>query len=171
MKLGALAGLAALALSFMAPEAVGQTERDRTLAQPRNADDEARFRFFTNCNQFRIEVTPSLVFGYEAEMLSVTLAAVVENRLRAANLYSENGFNTFFVGLVADYGSYGIGLTYKKKLYDPVSGLALLFPVWERGINGSMNEDMQKIAKKIDMIVALFASDYLRVNEEACTTR
>ena len=40
-----------------------------------------------------------LCLDTQPEMLSVAVAAVVEKRLRSANLFSENGPNTFFVEL------------------------------------------------------------------------
>ena len=131
-----------------------------------------RFQLFNNCEPMYL-----LVFDFNnienAENIGLTKERVqfaVESRLRGARLF-RSGTGTPFLRVSVNFSgvAYTVSADYYKRLSDPVSGGSGFALTWETGSVGTHGGRAEFILSSLSGLLDKFLTEYLRVNESACT--
>ena len=67
--------------------------------------------------------------------------------------------------------AFNITLRYNKVLFDSVSDISRLAATWQKGVIGTHGSGAAHIISTLSGAMDLFITEYLRVNESACTGR
>ena len=163
MRLGLCTAVAVLALSFVAPAAVGETADERL----------DRFELWAECEPMYLLVAPLKSRAEEIGLAREAVQTTVEARLRSARLYSDVHpvqtylyVNANFVG-----NAFSIDLEFRKNVLDFFSNETLFAATWSYGGLGTHSEDANYILNSLSQNIDHFLVEYLRVNEEACAKR
>ena len=156
-------GLLALALTI----APGQEVTDQEVI------DFERFQLFNNCDPMHLMVLDTFD-NEDAENIELTMEHVrfaVESRLRGARVFKAGGGLPFLeVGVNVMTGAFAITLEYNKRLFDDASGTDGFASSWSEvmfGTPGGSGADF--IVSSLSRLLDKFLTEYLRVNESACT--
>ena len=144
MRLGLCTAVAVLALSFVAPAAVGETADERL----------DRFELWAECEPMYLLVAPLKSRAEEIGLAREAVQTTVEARLRSAHLYSDVHpvqtylyVNANFVG-----NAFSIDLEFRKNVLDFFSNETLFAATWSYGGLGTPT------------ISWITSCEYLRVN-------
>ena len=162
-RLSIFVAAAALALSLLAQEAIGETMEEQL----------ARFYLFTNCEPMHLVVESLDSDDKEFGLSKEALQAAAESRLRSARLYTEGGLVDIYlyVNVSVVGAAFHISVELNKYLYDNYSDDSGFSSTWWTGVTGTHGQDPGFILSSLSGQLDRFLVEYLRVNEEACTTR
>ena len=119
--------------------------------------DIDRFQLFNNCDPMALVV----------ESLHDDAA---ESRLRGARLYTSDRSRAYlYVNVTVAGKAFSASLKYAKKMRDLATGNAGVASAWSRGITGTHGQEPDYIASGLSELLDRFLTEYLRVNESACT--
>lgn len=135
----------------------------------------ARFKLYNDCRRM-ILLIESLE-GKSAKEIDLTeerLQSLVESRLRAARLYTEDSSKAngamLYVNVHVVGPAFLVRLEYKKRLRDPVTTSTQGATAWQRGMLGT-SSNAGYILQALSEYLDIFLVEYLRVNEEACANK
>ena len=135
--------------------------------------DRDLFRLFNNCEPMSLDVE---VNGDDEDVKKVGLTKervqfAVESRLRGARWFRSY---LLLPGLAVNVSvlddAFTIYMSYTKILFDSVSGKNNFAPTWDRSILGTHGQrGTEYIVSRLSELLDEFLTEYLRVNEAACT--
>ena len=141
-----------------------------TITPVQETTDRNLFRLFNNCEPMSLVVEVS---GDDEDVKKVGLTKervqfAVESRLRGARLFRSY---LSLPGLAVNLdGAFTISMSYTKTLFDSVSGKNSFAPTWDRSILGTHGQrGTEYIVSGLSELLDEFLTEYLRVNEDACT--
>ena len=143
-----------------------------TAVPVQESTDFERFKLFNNCEPMYL-----LVLDFNnienAENIGLTKERVqfaVESRLRGARLF-RSGFGTPFLRVRVNFAgvAYTMSADYYKRLSDPVSGGSSFALTRETASVGTHGGRADFILSSLSGLLDKFLTEYLRVNESACT--
>ena len=144
-----------------------------TITPVQETTDRNIFRLFNNCEPMSLVVE---VFGDDEDVKKVGLTKervqfAVESRLRGARLFrSYISLPGLEVRVIVLGGAFSISMRYNKTLFDSVSGKNSFAPTWDRSILGTHGQrGTEYIVSGLSELLDEFLTEYLRVNEAACT--
>ena len=161
MRLGLCTAVAVLALSFVAPAAVGETAEETY----------ARFQLFANCEPMDLLVEGLPPAATEIGLNMEKIQAAVESRLRAARLYDSDADLYLYVNVNVAGRAFHSSVEYYKAYFDSYSKSSNYASGWSKSITGTHGGEGGNILSTVSELIDLFLVNYLRVNEEACTSR
>lgn len=177
MRLGLCTAVAVLALSFVAPAAVGETAEET----------HARFQLFANCEPIDLDVMYSDGSFRRGSPTEDAIQAAAESRLRSARLFSLRGETRLKIEVrtwkndgtidwstleTEDKGNgFRISIAYYKRLSDVLSDTSKYMATWEREKVGKDYKNMDYILYGVSALLDEFLLAFLRVNEQACAKR
>ena len=130
------------------------------------------FQLFNSCEPMGLTV---VVFDNDGEAKNIGLIKervqfAVERRLRVARLF-RSGYSLPFldvtVGVVGS--AFRITMGYSKMLFDSVSDREGTATTWSDGTFGTHGSNADFIVSSLSGLLDKFLTEYLRVNESACT--
>ena len=135
--------------------------------------DRDLFRLFNNCEPMSLDVE---VNGDDEDVKKVGLTKervqfAVESRLRGARVFrSEVFLPVLQVDVRVLGGAFSISMRYNKTLFDSVSGKNSFAPTWNNARLGTHGQrGAEYIVSSLSEFLDEFLTEYLRVNEAACT--
>ena len=94
----------------------------------------------------------------------------VESRLRGARLFgSAPGLPILEVSVGVMGSAFNLNMFYNKMIFDSVSGRNDFAVTWRRWMLGTHGWDADDIVSSLSQLLDRFLTEYLRVNEAACT--
>ena len=143
-----------------------------TIAPVQDVTDFDRFQLFNNCERMSLEVV--LAPSESADAIKLTkerLQFATESRLRSAQLFkSDGGFPVLAVEVDVGDQAFLTSLGYNKTLFDPASGKGGFATVWRESMLGTHGQNgAEFILSGLSELIDEFLTEYLRVNESACT--
>ena len=144
-----------------------------TITPVQETTDRDLFQMFNNCEPMSLAVEVS---GDDEDVKKVGLTKervqfAVESRLRGARVFkSYLSLPGLEVHVTVLDGAFTISMRYNKTLFDSVSGKNSFAPTWDRwilGIHGQPGSEY--IVSGLSEFLDEFLTEYLRVNEAACT--
>ncbi len=135
-----------------------------------------RFRLFNNCEPMRLSVA-DLTGDPDAADIELTterLVVAAESRLRGARLYTEDLDQPHPVlELMVNIAraAFSTSLRYQKPVRDLATSEVTLATTWEVGATGQHSGDAEFIVSSVSRHLDQFLTEYLRVNEAACSAR
>ena len=94
----------------------------------------------------------------------------MESRLRGARLFKAGlGNPALLVNVNVSPRSFAIDLDYHKKLFDYASDREGVASTWSDGTFGTHGARAEFILSSLSGVLDKFITEYLRVNESACT--
>ena len=143
-----------------------------TAVPVQDSTDFERFQLFNDCEPMGLAV---VVFDNDGEAENIGLIKervqfAVESRLRGARLF-RSGYSLpsldVTVGVVGS--AFRITMGYSKMLFDLVSDRVGAATTWSDGTFGTHGSNADFIVSSLSEILDKFLTEYLRVNEAACT--
>ena len=136
-------------------------------------DSFERFQLFNNCEPMDLMVSDFNDIEY-AENIGLSKERVqfaVESRLRGARLFrSSPGVPLLLVSVNFAGEAFTTNISYYKSLLDPASGSRGVATTWEEGSVGTHGRTgADFILSSLSGLLDKFLTEYLRVNESACT--
>ena len=154
-----MASFGLLALAVAAVPAQDDTGRDR-------------FELFNNCEPMHLLVLDLYDDAAEIVLTKERLRFTAESRLRGARLFKADLGTPFLqVRVSVTSRAHVVDLTYHKTLFDPVSGRNGFAATWNDGSFGTHGGEAEFILSSLSARLDKFLTQYLRVNESACTER
>ena len=138
-------------------------------AQTSDVSSYARFQLFNACRPMDLGVASLPEDATEIGLTKESIQNSVESRLRSARLYNEAAYAYLYVGVNVVGVAYDITLQYHKVLFDPSSNQRNYATTWIHGSTGTHGRDAGYILSGVAQHMDTFLTDYLRVNEEACS--
>ena len=146
------------------------------VATPALAQDEFelsydRFRLWNNCQPFRLIVEQLGDNATEIGLKKDTIETTVRSRLRAARIYTDNGFlyPYLYVNVNVIGAAFSVSFEYIKYLNDPISNEMFFGAVtWDLSTTGTHGMDSTYILGTISELIDKLIDEYLRVNADAC---
>ena len=144
-----------------------------TITPVQETTDRNLFQLFNNCEPMSLAVE---VNGDDEDVKKVGLTKervqfAMESRLRGARLFrSEVFLPVLEVNVSVLGGAFGLSMRYSKTLFDSVSGKNSFAPTWNNlrlGTHGQLGSEY--IVSGLSELLDEFLTEYLRVNEAACT--
>ena len=132
----------------------------------------SRFRLFNNCEPTRLVVERLSDRAAEIKLTEERLMLAAESRLRGARLYTADVGGPFLYLKVNVVGrGFSTSLQYSKVLLDPVTGESFNATTWDTGATGTHGGDAEFIVSFVSRALDEFLTEYLRLNEAACSSR
>ena len=135
------------------------------------AQDIDKFKLFTYCETMELVIEN---LGEGAAKIGLTrdrITNAVESRLRSARLYSkENRDQYLYINVHVVGNAFSIGVQFKKKVFDKRSGRSGYATTWEREGAGTHGQDPTYIVSIIPEYIDSFIVEYLRANEQSCSS-
>ena len=143
------------------------------IAPVQDVTDFERFQLFNNCEPMDLMVSDFNDIEY-AENIGLTKERVqfaVESRLRGARLFrSSQRVPSLLVSVNFAGEAFTTNISYYKSLLDPASGSRGVATTWEEGSVGTHGRTgVDFILSSLSGLLDKFLTEYLRVNESACT--
>ena len=132
-----------------------------------------RFQLFNNCEPIKLTIEDLDDDAADIGLTKERLVLAVESRLRGARLYTEDGIQPFLNLMVNVVGeAFSISLDYNKPVRDFASGEVFYAPTWHAGGAGTHGAaGAEFIVSGVSRNLDQFLTEYLRVNEAACSSR
>ena len=132
-----------------------------------------RFKLFNNCETMflLVGVADDNEHVKNVGLTKERVQFAVESRLRGARLF-RSGFGSPVLEVNVDVvgSAFFIHIRYNKTLFDPVSDRTGFAPTWEISSFGTHGQTRAEfILSSLSGILDKFLTEYLRVNESACT--
>ena len=127
MRLGLCTAVAVLALSFVAPAALGETAKE-TLA---------RFQLFANCEPMELLVEGLPPAATEIGLNMEKIQAAVESRLRAARLYDSDADPYLYMNVNVVGPAFHSRVEHNKTYFDYYSTSNNYASSWSRSFTGT----------------------------------
>lgn len=156
--------LAALALPFSASGAAGDAIDDSI----------KRFQLFADCRPMRLLVERLPDGASKIGLTKEAIQAAVESRLRSARLYRSmpgSPFHYLYVNVNVFGRAFSIGLEFRKRVRDILSGDTGRAATWNAGATGTHGGSANYIVSHVSRFMDRFLVEFLRVNERACEKR
>ena len=135
--------------------------------------DIERFELFNNCEPMHLVILGASDDDEDVKKIGLTKEGVqfaVESRLRGARLFkSDLGLPALEVSVNVRAASFAIALRYNKYLFDYAAGIDGLAQTWGAGTFGAHGASAEYIVSSLSELLDKFLTEYLRVNESACT--
>ena len=153
-------------LGLLALVAVTATGQDADSARK-------RFELFNNCQPMRLVVEGLPDAAADIGLTKERLVLAAESRLRGSRLYTAEGYGAYLYLRVNVVGrAFNIALEYRKNVGDLASGEVGLATTWHAGgagMHGATGAEfiVSGVSRNLDQ----FLTEYLRVNEAACSSR
>ena len=97
------------------------------------------------------------------------IQTAAEARLRSARIYDDSVRSPYLYIQVTVVGrAFNFDISFKKRLYDPVTDRRASATTWNLGGTGTHGGDAGYVLRALSEFVDTFVLDYLRVNEAAC---
>ena len=131
-----------------------------------------RFQLFNNCQPMRLAVEELPDAAADIKLTTERLVLAAESRLRGARLYTEDFDQPFLYLNVNVVGAaFNTSLEYRKHVLDPVTSEYFWTTTWDAGATGQHGGDAEYIVSDVSYQLDRFLTEYLRVNEAACSSR
>ena len=133
-----------------------------------------RFELFNNCQPMRLVVEDLDDDEAGIGLTEERLVLAVESRLRGARLYTEDSGRQPLLYLNVNVFStaFSISLEYRKYVFDSASGEVGAAMTWYVGSTGTHGRTgAEFIVSAVSRHMDRFLTEYLRVNEAACSSR
>ena len=131
-----------------------------------------RFRLFNNCEPMRLAVEELPDAAADIKLTKERLVLAAESRLRGARVYTEDLDQPFLylnVNVVGE--AFNTSLEYRKRVLDLVTSEVFWTTTWDAGATGQHAGDAEYIVSDVSEQLDRFLTEYLRVNEAACSSR
>ena len=131
-----------------------------------------RFELFNNCEPMRLLVEHLSDDAVDIGLTRERLVLAAESRLRGARLYTADYtapllyLNINVVDIV-----FSTSLEYRKLVMDTASGGVFSAPTWSSEGTGTHGRNAEFIVSGVSRRLDEFLTEYLRVNEAACSAR
>ena len=139
-------------------------------APVQDVTDFDRFRLFNNCESMFLLVES---LGDDAADIGLTkerLQVAAESRLRGARLFTLDRNRPYlYVNVNVSSRAFSTSLVYTKNMRDLATGITGAASAWERGLTGTHGKDAEYVVSSLSVLLDKFLTEYLRVNESACT--
>lgn len=137
-----------------------------------HAQSQDRFELFTGCEPMRLVVER---LGEDARNIGLSVERItnsVESRLRSAKLFSsERQRQYLYININVVGRAFSISVEFKKRVFDPRSGLSTYATTWEHGGTGTHGQDASFMISGLSERIDAFIVEYLRVNEQECSEK
>ena len=131
-----------------------------------------RFRLFNNCQPMRLLVEDLPDGAADIGLTEERLVLAAESRLRAAQLYTaEDSVSYLYLNVNVTGRAFSTSLNYSKTLIDPLSVESGFATTWHTGSTGTHGGGVEYIVSWVSRHLDRFLTEYLRVNEAACSAR
>ena len=131
-----------------------------------------RFQLFNNCKPMNLAVEDLTDAAAEIDLTRERLVLAAESRLRGARLYTEDSGQPHLYLNVHVYGpAFSISLMYRKHVRDLASSEVNVATTWRVGATGTHGGGAEFIVSRVSGYLDRFLTEYLRVNEAACSSR
>ena len=143
-----------------------------TIAPVQDVIDFDRFQLFNNCETMGlvVSVTAEDETAKDVGLTEERVRFAVESRLRGARLF-RSGPDLPVLGVEINVvsGAFAVSMRYYKMLFDSVSGSSGFAIAWLTGTTGTHGSKSEFIVSSLSKSLDQFLTEYLRVNESACT--
>ena len=141
-----------------------------TITPVQEVTDVDRFQLFNNCEPMGLLVEGLRDDAADIGLTEERVHVAVESRLRGARLYTSDQSRPYLYVNVAVVGSsFNASLYYNKQFFDLASGLSSKAVTWFISSTGMHGQDSAYIVSSLSGPLDKFITEYLRVNESACT--
>ena len=144
-----------------------------TITPAQGVTDLDRFKLFNNCEPMYLLASVFDDDKETANSIGLTKDRVqfaVESRLRGTRLFrSDIGSSALEVNIDVLGRAFNVTLHYNKTLFDSVSGRNSLAATWQKGMIGTHGSGADFIISTLSALMDQFLTEYLRVNDPACT--
>ena len=132
--------------------------------------DIDRFQLFNNCDPMALVVESLHDDAADIGLTEERLQFAAESRLRGARLYTSDRSRPYlYVNVNVAGKAFSTSLKYVKKMRNLATGNTGVASAWSRGITGTHGEAAEFIISGLSGLLDRFLTEYLRVNESACT--
>ena len=140
-----------------------------------HAQSTGRFELFTGCETMDLVVN-DLSRNQDARSIGLSVERVtnsVESRLRSAKLFtsSKDQRQYLYININVEGMAVNISVAFKKRVFDPRSGLSSYATTWHRGSAGTHGQDASFIISGLSEHIDAFILEYLRVNGQECSKK
>ena len=127
-----------------------------------------RFRLFNDCKPMTLNV---LYVQTEVDigLTKERLRFAAESRLREARLFKANDHPLLVVNVNLVGAAFGISLKYQKIVIDIATKESTLATTWDSATAGTHGGRTDFVISNLSGLLDQFLTEYLRVNESACT--
>ena len=142
-----------------------------TITPVQETTDRDLFQLFNNCEPMSLllEVSGDDEDVKKEGRTKERVQFAVESRLRGARLFRSVFFLPVLeVNVSVLGGAFMMSMSYNKTVFDSVSGKNSFAPTWNRSILGTQS-GAAYIILSLSELLDEFLTEYLRVNEAACT--
>ncbi len=145
---------------------LGAAELAAQVVRPEGAPE--RFNLYTGCSAVSLEIgfMKRKVTGMDA-LTREAVREAAETRLRAAGLLAASSPHQVYAGIGMIGPSLTVYVHFRKRLYDPLSGINGRAITWNRvtgGYSPSPNAALTTLRSHVDA----FVNDYRKVNGAGC---
>ena len=139
-------------------------------APVQDVTDFDRFQLFNNCEPMGLVVGIHPDGAADIDLTEERVQFAVESRLRGARLFkSDPDVDYLFLSVNVVGAGFSVLLKYNKKLLDPASGIVGVSATWDNGKTGTHGGSAEFVVSSLSGLLDKFLTEYLRVNESACT--
>ena len=131
----------------------------------------ARFRLFDDCRPMSVLVETLPSAAQEIGLTEYSLRAAIESRLRAARLFDDEASSYLYLNVNVVGRAVGINLEYNKPVCDSASANCFPASTWRLGSTGTHGNNDGYIRSAVSEYMDTFILEYMRVNEEACSSQ
>ena len=130
-----------------------------------------RFELFNACRPMRLVVEDLNEDAWEAGLANRAIVAIMESRLRAANLFTDDGpaadFAYLYGRVTVSGTAFSVVVQFIKYVTDEY-GQSGLTETWTSASTGTHGRDPGFVLSSLTEKVDQFLGEYMRVNETAC---
>ena len=134
-----------------------------------------RFELFNNCQPMRLLVEDLPDAAADIGLTEERLVLAAESRLRGSRLYTAEGAEGYgaylYLRVNVVGNAFSIALDYRKNVRDLASGDVNAATTWHAGSTGTHGRNVEYIVSGVSRYLDQFLTEYLRVNEAACSAR
>ena len=136
------------------------------------AELSERFKLFAECKPMGIVVEHLNKDASKIGLTRKSLQYAAESRLRMARLYSSKSSHYLYINITNLDKAYSLELSFKKKVRDHFSDLNSFAVTWDiRSVGKVGNSGADFVLSVLSKYMDEFISEFLRVNEKACSQR
>ena len=139
-------------------------ELDAVFEELREGDASRSFRYtlFTECAPVKLSR-----FGETGIIGDAEVREMAESRLRAARIWGGQELDNGELSPLVMHIEYGASqATFRKDVWEPLSGEFHVADVWTHSLSGE--EEETDVSQRASTLIDRFILEYLRVNEEFC---
>ena len=141
-----------------------------SVAPVQEVTDLDRFQLFNNCEPMSLLVESLSDSAADIGLTEERLQVAAESRLRGARLYTSDRSQPYlYVNVSVGSTAFHTSLEYTKKMRDRATGYTGSTSAWDRAITGTHGQGANYIVSGLSELLDIFLTEYLRVNESACT--